>query len=73
MCDETEICLNTRGSYKCLCIDGYQRQLSSDGNSTYGDCLDIDECIDNSYNCNENENCFNTEAGFYIDYLSVDC
>ena len=67
-CNDKETCLNTRGSYKCLCIDGYQRELT-DENGIYNDCIDIDECSDNSYDCEENENCFNTEASFQIDDL----
>lgn len=68
MCDDIEICVNTRGSYTCLCVDGYERDrvTDEDGVDVDGDCVDIDECADNSFDCKETENCFNTEAGFQI-------
>ena len=70
MCDDNEICFNTRGSFECLCIDGYKRGLP-DEIDIYGPCIDIDECSDNSYDCKDTENCFNTEAGFQTCNLKV--
>ena len=69
MCDDIEICVNTRGSYSCLCIDGYEKPRvdSGDGEGiTVGEgCVDIDECAsEQSYDCTENENCFNIEGSY---------
>jgi len=40
--------VNTPGTYGCRCKDGYK----GDGETT---CLDIDECLLNTYNCSAYE------------------
>ncbi|KAF6031164.1 hypothetical protein EB796_010522 [Bugula neritina] len=49
-------CLNTPGSYNCLCIDGYE--LGAD----FISCLDINECTSNTFNCT----LYETEHGFSV-------
>ncbi|CAK9291517.1 unnamed protein product [Gordionus sp. m RMFG-2023] len=47
-------CINTRGSYKCICKAGYK----IDGTG----CKDIDECA--KISCSSNSLCFNYEGGY---------
>ena len=58
MC-ENGSCDNTLGSYQCRCEEGYSVQ-PEDGPG----CTDIDECLLETYNCDENAECENTEGGF---------
>ncbi|XP_075903122.1 hemicentin-1 [Nelusetta ayraudi] len=51
-------CRNTIGSFQCLCPPGYQ--LLPNGRS----CKDIDECVDRSIKCGNNQMCFNTRGGY---------
>ncbi|XP_055997755.1 uncharacterized protein LOC125645868 isoform X2 [Ostrea edulis] len=51
---DNEYCINTIGSYKCECREGFHR--------SNGTCEDIDEC-QNASSCEHN--CTNTEGGFY--------
>ncbi|XP_077986992.1 hemicentin-1-like [Glandiceps talaboti] len=52
-------CVNTDGSYYCTCPTGYK--LSRDGRI----CQDIDECLEQSVNCNgPNKMCFNKRGSY---------
>lgn len=57
-------CVNTVGSYHCLCSTGYE--LNYDNHT----CLDIDECWPNNFNCSHE--CINLEGaarcGCYLGY-----
>jgi len=58
MCANGE-CDNTLGSYQCRCEEGYAVQPDEGPG-----CVDIDECLLETYNCDENAECENTEGGF---------
>ncbi|XP_029776920.1 hemicentin-2, partial [Suricata suricatta] len=51
-------CLNTEGSYRCLCPEGY-RLLPSGKN-----CQDINECEENDIECGPGQMCFNTRGSY---------
>ena len=46
-------CKDTIGSFECECDSGYGR------NEVEDECLDIDECEQNSHACPENSECSN--------------
>ena len=56
-CTNKAICQNTVGSYKCICLEGFE---STDGGWT---CHDADECLAND-TCHFNATCLNTEGSF---------
>lgn len=51
---QSEICENTEGSYKCICLPGFRK-----GNNT---CEDIDECLEQTSGCEQR--CSNTPGAF---------
>uniref|UniRef100_A0A2K6F1G7 Protein kinase C-binding protein NELL2 n=1 Tax=Propithecus coquereli TaxID=379532 RepID=A0A2K6F1G7_PROCO len=55
-CRENTMCVNTPGSFMCICKTGYIRI------DDYS-CTEHDECITNQHNCDENALCFNTVGG----------
>ena len=56
-CTNKAICQNTVGSYKCICLEGFE---NTDGGWT---CNDADECLVND-TCHFNATCLNTEGSF---------
>ncbi|KAL9950786.1 hypothetical protein ACROYT_G043346 [Oculina patagonica] len=56
-CHEKAVCVNTPGSYHCICLDGYF------GNGTH--CQDFDECQASDLNeCHEKAKCTNTLGSY---------
>ncbi|XP_037834253.1 fibulin-7 isoform X2 [Kryptolebias marmoratus] len=58
-------CVNTPGSFYCICPPGYS--LASDGRS----CTDTDECESQMHNCTADQLCVNTFGGFQC--VTVEC
>ncbi|KAK1804810.1 hypothetical protein P4O66_003652 [Electrophorus voltai] len=52
-------CMNTPGSHKCLCPNGYR--LMTNGKTCQED---IDECLEQSIQCGMNRMCFNMRGSF---------
>ncbi|XP_034260334.1 protein kinase C-binding protein NELL2 isoform X11 [Pantherophis guttatus] len=55
-CQENTMCINTPGSFMCVCKTGYIRI------DDYS-CTEHDECLTNKQDCDENALCFNTVGG----------
>ncbi|XP_028408887.1 scavenger receptor cysteine-rich type 1 protein M130-like [Dendronephthya gigantea] len=55
-CGVNSHCINTVGSFECICNHGY----TGDGVS----CEDINECIAQGVSCHSNADCFNTNGSF---------
>ncbi|CAL1285594.1 unnamed protein product [Larinioides sclopetarius] len=53
-CSEHEVCINTFGSYKCFCEEGFVRDVYK--------CVQIMECDETT--CMEGEICVATPKGF---------
>ncbi|XP_075884880.1 fibulin-7-like isoform X2 [Nelusetta ayraudi] len=51
-------CVNTPGSFRCVCPAGYR--LADDSRT----CIDVDECEKRSHNCTAPQLCVNTFGGF---------
>ncbi|XP_034144116.1 fibulin-7 isoform X2 [Esox lucius] len=58
-------CVNTPGSYSCVCPRGYN--LTRDNRS----CKDLDECENGHHNCTQEQECVNTYGGFQC--VHVEC
>ncbi|XP_017340122.1 protein kinase C-binding protein NELL2 [Ictalurus punctatus] len=55
-CRENTMCVNTPGSFMCICHTGYIRI------DDYS-CTEHDECVSGKHSCDENALCFNTVGG----------
>ncbi|CAF1147952.1 unnamed protein product [Rotaria sordida] len=54
---DNEICENTYGSFRCICIHGYRR-------NEYGNCININECIESNTTCDINSRCEDRNGSF---------
>lgn len=53
-CGDRSFCVDTQGSYKCECKNGYRQSGE--------DCVDVDECEADVHTCSEHATCTNTEG-----------
>ncbi|XP_067049216.1 fibrillin-1-like [Acropora muricata] len=58
-CGSNSICNNTRGSFRCKCIPGFQ-STSGDGK----DCSDVNECAKDNLLCGSEAKCKNKPATY---------
>ncbi|VDN06216.1 unnamed protein product [Thelazia callipaeda] len=69
-CSESQRCLNTPGSFKCIrtlsCGTGYA--LDSDTEQ----CIDVDECSLGSHDCGPSYHCRNTQGSYRCDPKKCD-
>ncbi|XP_050561369.1 protein kinase C-binding protein NELL1 isoform X1 [Spodoptera frugiperda] len=57
-CPHNALCVNTPGSYYCVCAQGYTRDAVLDT------CQDVDECAEGFHTCHPSARCVNTDGGF---------
>ncbi|XP_047136398.1 uncharacterized protein LOC100212257 isoform X2 [Hydra vulgaris] len=50
------MCINTPGSYNCICMEGWR----NDGVN----CIDINECLEENFQCDINAFCLNTNGSY---------
>ena len=56
-CHANANCVNTAGSFDCVCFDGYR----GDG---VNKCAEIDECAEETHSCHLNASCSNTPGAY---------
>nr|CAH7721016.1 unnamed protein product [Callosobruchus chinensis] len=56
-CHSNTVCVNTVGSYRCDCPEGYE-QVDKFG------CAEVDECAAGRHRCHENAECTNTDGSY---------
>lgn len=57
-------CVNTIGSFECVCPLGSQNKTIQIQNELKYGCVDIDECSENKHDCKNNSKCVNKIGGF---------
>uniref|UniRef100_A0A3Q3NMY8 Adhesion G protein-coupled receptor E8 n=1 Tax=Mastacembelus armatus TaxID=205130 RepID=A0A3Q3NMY8_9TELE len=65
VCGPDSICINTPGTYVCVCKVGYTPTRPYAQPSQTNICIDIDECVKNATICGDRSNCTNS-IGSYI-------
>uniref|UniRef100_UPI00358F7D2D epidermal growth factor-like protein 6 isoform X3 n=1 Tax=Myxine glutinosa TaxID=7769 RepID=UPI00358F7D2D len=60
VCSHHKTCVNTFGSYRCKCMEGFDLQY------VHGkfQCKDMDECILGKHSCSEHATCYNTPGSY---------
>ncbi|XP_060800674.1 protein kinase C-binding protein NELL1 isoform X1 [Amyelois transitella] len=66
-CVPRALCVNTPGSYYCVCGDGYRRDPQQDH------CEDVDECAENFHTCDSSARCVNVDGGFRCECKTEPC
>jgi len=61
-CSPNAVCLNTAGSYKCKCNEGFEDKSPVGFEGTK--CVDIDECQRGLHDCDPNAECVNLSPGY---------
>ncbi|RDD42651.1 Fibrillin-1 [Trichoplax sp. H2] len=65
-CPQNTGCVNTIGSYKCVCLPGYtevtRRRQFRNGPATQ--CVDINECAARGHKCSKYARCVNTPGSY---------
>ena len=64
-CDINAFCENNEGSFECICDTGF----FGDGFSEYFGCSDIDECAENTHDCQSGFRCKNVVGRFICEDL----
>ncbi|CBY07539.1 unnamed protein product [Oikopleura dioica] len=59
---ETQVCINTDGSFYCSCLPGYE--LTYNAALDIYTCLDINECADGSHQCLTIDYCVNKDGSY---------
>ena len=54
-------CINTPGSYECICREGYEKQHGDAVVDRQNDCINIDECSLSTHNCHTFATCTDKE------------
>ncbi|XP_049825939.1 protein kinase C-binding protein NELL2-like isoform X2 [Aethina tumida] len=57
-CNHNTRCVNTPGSYKCECLEGYRPVDKFN-------CVEEDECSTSKHRCDENADCINTQGSYH--------
>ncbi|TRY86171.1 hypothetical protein DNTS_030220 [Danionella cerebrum] len=58
VCGDSSLCVNTDGSFYCICSEGFRDSFPS------GPCEDVDECRDEPDVCGSNGTCINHQGGY---------
>ncbi|XP_037967933.2 protein kinase C-binding protein NELL1 isoform X2 [Plutella xylostella] len=66
-CPARSLCVNTPGSYYCVCKQGYRRDPHHDH------CEDIDECTEDLHTCHPSAACRNIDGGFRCECEAPSC
>ncbi|XP_053599713.1 protein kinase C-binding protein NELL1-like isoform X2 [Plodia interpunctella] len=66
-CVPRALCVNTPGSYYCVCGDGYRRDPHQDH------CEDVDECAEGFHTCHPSARCINIDGGFQCECETQPC
>ncbi|XP_037870870.1 protein kinase C-binding protein NELL1 isoform X2 [Bombyx mori] len=66
-CAPPALCVNTPGSYYCICAHGYKKD------PILNTCKDVDECTEGSHTCHHSARCVNIDGGFRCECFTENC